>query len=451
MAMEGYLSLGGTEISNAERFQAYTRNLGILSGFQACPCPNLSMLLADPPYTTPKGDLAPWYDPNTPASEEFAGVWIQSWGGLSGSTVTREFTRSLISGATPGPIFDAERVVPVTAFLAAKSETGLAYGIAWLSSVLRAGADCEECFGDEACFLAGCPQECGSQGDMNDLWAEYSRHIYDVALVSGPTIVEKRSIRKTSNPCCTDEPGCGSCGLKTPLLAKIEFTLTAGIPWIYTQPVAIASAVAFTPPEETEDCGVNWIVLEVGETCPIPDPCPDIGGCLVDPVCVIESPPLPPVVDSPCSCVTRLTEATIDINSPPGLLPRHLDSVPIIEVSTGDAVMRRLTVRFFADPLGFGCGEPLDACRACAEITLTFAPRDSVITIDGRTQRAYVSCPGGGQDDASAFLFGPDGGPVEWPAFSCGSGLCVQVLVDDEYYSDLARVTVSLAARMEAS
>lgn len=450
MASEGYFSLGGTEITNAERWSTYTRNLGIFAS-AGCPCPNLHMLLADPSYTTPKDDRAPWYDENVPESADFAGFWVQEWKGLSGSTITREYVRNIVAGAVPNPVFDAERVVAVTGFLTARSEVGLAYGIAWLSSVLRAGADCEECTGDEACFLSGCPEECGSQTDMDELWATYSRYIYDVGLVDGPRILEKRTVRKASNPCCDTLPGCGSCGIKTSFLAKVEFTLTAGVPWIFTAPAAIASSVAFTPPEEGEGCTINWIVLEPGQTCPIVDPCPDLNDCLSDPFCQTTSPPQPPVVTSPCSCTSRLTEATIEINSPPGLLPRNLDAVPIITVNTGDADMRRLTIRFFSDPLGFGCGEPLDACRACAEITLTYAPRDAVITLDGRTQRGTVSCPGGGESDAAPYLFGPDGGPVDWPAFSCGSGLCVQVLVDGQYYSTAARVSVSLAARMDAS
>lgn len=454
MSSEAYISLGGTEIANSERFAVYSKYLGILHGMQGCPCPDLAMLLNDAPYYCPEEDLAPWYDPAVPASEEFAGVWVQEMTGVAGSTITREFTRTLTSGAIPGPSFDGERVVAVTAYLAASSEAGLSYGMSWLASALRGSTDCPsgQCIGDEMCFLAACPQECGSQNDLTEAWEANARYLFDVALVSGPTLLEKRSV------------GTG-CGEKKAMLAQIEWTMTAGIPWIFSYPQLVAEDAEFIPPVLEPGCDVVWI--PPGQ-CPTDDDCPTSAPCLSDPFCTFPLVPLPPQTPQRCSCVSRVTSATVTTEAPPGVMPRWLDMVPYIEITTGNAPMRRLTVQFFQDPFGNGC-ENLDECTACGEISFTFAPRDSTIVLDGRTQRAHVICPGGSVNDGGSFAYGrpaaaavpavppsssllsPNGGPLTWPVFTCTSGLCVQVLVDGDFYSEEARVSISLVSRQDAA
>lgn len=458
MSSEAYVSLGGTEIANAERFAVYSKYLGILHGMQGCACPDLAMLLNDAPYYCPEEDLAPWYDPVVPASEEFAGVWVQEMTGVAASTITREFTRTLTAGAIPGPSFDAERVVAVTAYLAASSEAGLSYGMSWLASALRGSADCPsgQCIGDEMCFLAACPQDCGSQNDLTQAWEANARYLFDVALVDGPSLLEKRSL------------GTG-CSGKRAMLAKVEWTMTAGIPWIFSSPQLIAADAEFCPPvlAGEGECDVVWI--RSGD-CPTDQGCPTPTGCLADPACAFPLAPLPPQTTDECSCVSRVTSASVVSEAPPGLMPKWLDMVPYIEITTGSAPLRRLTVRFYQDPFGTRCGDPgecppqdLDECTACGEINFTYAPRDSTIVLDGRTQRAKVICPGGGVNDGgdntygppssspATSVLGPDGGPLSWPVFTCNTGLCVQVLADGDFYSSEARVSISLVSRQDAA
>lgn len=459
MSSEMYVSLGGTEISNAERFSAYTSYLGILHGLQGCPCPDLAMVLGDVPYTCPKDDLAAWYDPAVPESADFAGVWIQEMTGIAGSTITREFTRSLTAGAVPGPAFDGERVVSVTAYIAAASEAALSYGLGWLASSLRGSTDCSsgQCIGDELCFLSSCPDTCGSQNEMTEAWEAAARFLFDVALVSGPILLEKRSLGR----------GCGS---KSPMLAKIEWTMTAGVPWVFSYPRLVAEGAEFTAPvlAGEGECDVVWI--PAGE-CPPADECPTAVGCVSDPMCTFPMAPQPPQTIDKCSCVSRVTSAHVEIEAPPGVMPRWLDMVPYIEVTTGDVPMRRLTVRFYQKPLADSDCDDLDECLACGEISFTYAPRDATIVLDGRTQRAKVICAGGATDDgggntygppalvagpltsspASSSLLGANGGPPSWPVFTCNTGLCIQVLVDGDFYSSQAQVSVSLVSRQDAA
>lgn len=435
MSSETFASLGGTEISNAARFQAYTRNLGILHGLQGCPCPDLAVLLDDDPYDTPLADLAPWYDSAVSESSGFAGVWIEEITGISASTITREYTRNLNIGATAGPIFDAERVMSFSAWIAADSESALSYGLAWLASALRAGGDCApgQCIGDEFCFLAACPIGPIVPDDAELVWRNASRYLYDVALVSGPEMVEKHALGT----------GCGGTQL---MLAKVQWTMTAGMPGIFSFPFQLAIDGSFTPPvlAGEDECDVVWI--PAGQ-CPPPVVC-NSPGCVNDPSCVFEVPPDAPQDSGPCSCVNRVTSATHLTAAGALTTPRWFDQVPLVQVSTGSADMRRLSIRFFSNADGL-CSH-LDDCKACGELNLVFAPRDSVVTFDGRTQRVTITCPGGLVESAERFLYGPNGQPPDWPVFTCNQDLCVQVLVDGDFYATDARVDIALVSRQDA-
>jgi hypothetical protein len=406
---------------------------------QGCPCPDLNMLLDDVPYTNPEEDNAPWYDPAVDESEDFAGVWVQQITGLQSSTITREYVRTVVNGAVPLSSFDAERVIAVTAYLAASSQQGLSYGLAWLASALRGSGDCDTnlCTLDSLCFLNSCPDFEGTQNDANDAWNEFSRYVFDVGLVAGPTMSEKRSL--------------GSCGGKQNMLAKVEWTMTAGIPWIFSQPVLVGENLEFVPPSPPvgpDFCDVNWVSAPCSFGAPGSE-CPSDSGCETDPFCSFSSPPAAPQVPSPCSCVDQITAATVQTAVAPGVMPTWLDMVPYIVINTGSAPMRRITVKFFQDPRGLGCVD-LNDCTDCGEINMTFAPRDSTVIIDGRAQSTTVICPGDTRSSGNTQMFGPAGIPLDWPVFSCSSGMCVQVLVDGDFYASDASVNVYLVSREDA-
>ncbi|MET7572954.1 hypothetical protein ABZT04_31335 [Streptomyces sp. NPDC005492] len=67
-------------------------------------CPTLTAeMLGDEPYTTPAADQAPWYDPNVPASEDFAGLLVLSMDGIDDYPVKRSVTNAVTGGGVLGP------------------------------------------------------------------------------------------------------------------------------------------------------------------------------------------------------------------------------------------------------------------------------------------------------------------------------------------------------------
>lgn len=428
MAFEGYLSLGGTEIGNVNRFGAYVRNLGIMDFRMNCNCPDLDEILDDEPYVNPTSDNAPWYDVNNPISAQFAGVWIQTVTGIDNSPISRTYTDLIGAGAITGAPYDQKREIHVTAWLAGASEQGLSYGLAWLGSALRGSGDCSFCEGDEMCILDACPEGFDTP---DSAWTEHNKTLFDVTLSSGPTVLEKKGFQHTCN------------GTK-PLLAKVEFVLTSVNPWIFSTPVDVATGLAFTD-DPTAGCDIEWIPVSSG-LCPVIDPCAQVS-------CGAGCGALTPVVNEPvsttgCACTERISSASLVASAPSDILPNWLDAVPIITITTGSAEMRRVTVRFYHNPLDRPC-EDLNVCNACSEINVTYLPADATAVIDGRMRHTTVTCAAGTESYDHVTFGGPNGAPADWPALSCGSGLCVEVLVDADHYAADARVSIALASRQD--
>lgn len=160
MAYLGWMTLGGTEIISNSRVAAYNRGVGV-----HCTCPHLPEALGDEPYRTPDGDPAPWYDQNVPESGNFWGVLGLEIHGASQSTLSTSFADRINDGAVAGAARRAPRELEFKVMLMAGTESGLSYGISWLSSALRGAACAPGCTGDSLCLLAGCPEPPIAGGD----------------------------------------------------------------------------------------------------------------------------------------------------------------------------------------------------------------------------------------------------------------------------------------------
>lgn len=425
---EGWISLGGLEIANNERYAANAAALCLPTPHDACRYPDLARVLAAAPYD---GDTtaAPWYDPAAPESAGYAGLFVTSITGLGASTRTREVTAAPAGPAIPRQAIAAPRVMQVTAWAAADSHRALRYGLAWLSAALGdpCGSGCDP--GATMCLLAEGPT-CPAPAPADDCWETLLRTLHDVATVDGPRISAEYDLTRGA-------------------AAQIEFTLTAAVPHIYRAPASITTGLAFTAPAPTDGCAVTWVPHTT--TCPEPATCAPAAGCLTDPAA--DPLPAPPTPARPAGpCLTRLHTAAAMATAAPTLVPRWLEAVPVVQISTGDAAMRRTTVRFHSSP-DTTITDPaaLDPCSALAEVNVTYLPRDVTLVIDGRLEQAYVICPGGARQSADTVLFGEDGAPFTWPAIACGSGLQVAVFTDAGHYSPAARVDVALAARQDVA
>ena len=411
-----YLELAGTEIVNSARAYAYGTDWGLPID-QCVPCDTLPGAVGDEPYTTPEDDGAPWWDPAVPESAGVLGFLGLEVSGFSTGTISRTPVQLVGDGAALGVARRRHREIAYTVMLLTSDDCAVSYGLEWLASALQ-GSACGSCSGDQACVFACCPEE-GSNGDRE------VRHLYDVGLLEGPTVTHVQEV---------DDSG---------FLVTVEFTLVAGKPWIYREPL---------------EPGSEWTMLADGAVLTVdPDQvwqrCIEPTPCLEDPQC--PPPPLPPRAPIPiadCYPSGRDTFRQSIISLSPVDQPAWLESVPVLEVVTGRRPLRRLIVNFWTNPQGGECTDITDPCNACTGMQIPYLPARSLLAVDGRVQRAVVDCPQGAVGTASTAptLYGPRGRSFEWPTFPCSTGLCIEILSLDVTTAPDARARVLMVPRSDA-
>jgi hypothetical protein len=167
----GYLRFNNTEIANNQRVVAYLAgnpDLGIpglrlptTSVLPNCGCDTINLVCepgAGPggAYTTPRGDNAPWFDPDVPDSEDFAGLFVTEVTGFD-STVKRDFSDGAIDGGSLGPLRLAGRCITVTGWLRARTCCGAEYGLRWLQEALLGTGACDDCGYGDLYMIRCCP------------------------------------------------------------------------------------------------------------------------------------------------------------------------------------------------------------------------------------------------------------------------------------------------------
>lgn len=462
MAYHGFMALGGVEVLNNSRVTTYARHLGI-SGVGCDDCPDLAGALETPPYSTPMGDDAPWYDPNVPESVRFGGFLSLSVEGLDSSTATRTPTALLGEGSSIGPVRRAHREISVEAVAVAADDCAMSYGLSWLASMLR-GSQCgtANCGGDELCLFSCCPSCAGTfigpldtspritdtsclpdaDAATRGIVAPFEtkcgdsqlRTLFDVGVLSGPSVTSRRRL-----------PGVGCFGGSGGVIATVNWILVAGRPYLYHPVLPV-------DPQRLPLCGPL-----PAPPVPIPTPCPPGVDCTSDPNCLGPVlPPLPPVPVDPCFTPTPPNAARSVIHIPVSTLsPAYLEKVPIITIRTGASPVRSTTIRFYINPARTECNpDDLDPCTACATVVIPFIPAQSVFLLDGRVERALIDCTDSagnsnfGAQDVPA-LFGDNGRLFTWPIFECNVDICVEILADPAYCGE-ATITVQMAARADA-
>lgn len=162
-------------------------------------------------YNSPAGDPAPWYDPLLPSSADFLGFYASDVTGYDASHVTRDTDER--GGFLGGASFQAEnsggRVHKWTGLLLAATPAGLQYGKRWLESQL--GAICESC--------ATCDSAVRVMSPGTGTWEDGRYLEYEVATTAGPVYKD------------LDEYAC-----------QVEFTLVAGNPYLYKEPINVVAA-----------------------------------------------------------------------------------------------------------------------------------------------------------------------------------------------------------------
>ncbi|MEZ0073629.1 hypothetical protein [Planotetraspora sp. GP83] len=441
--LDTYLLLGDTEIANHARLDAYLQSVGSpLTTREACGCPTFTaQLVGDQPYTTPQADAAPWWDPNVPASAEFAGLMVLEVAGLGDHPVKRTVTTAVAGGAALGPPRVQPRTIVVTALVLGSTCCGVDYGLNWLARALEGCGtpkcgDCPSaaCGGTDLTVYNCCPSE---SLDVEEFTARHRRTLRRVALVDGPTVVAR------AGDGCTTGDGC-STGAD---ILTVEFTLTAATPWLWADPVPILDAAI--PRDSSNNC-IQWCV-HPSANCPGPcalAACPEPPVLCSDPTCRTPTPPSPPPPDT-CFCQALAPDVQcfdLDRSS----RARWFPDAPVIVIDAGAAALRRLTVTFYertAAQAGMTCAQIADAGR-CAPHSVyhaAYVPGGGTLTLDGQVGRATVTCQG--VTETSPDVFGRDGAPPSWRLLECNA-FCVCISSDPLFTPAAdATVSISLSAR----
>lgn len=418
------MDLAGQEIVNSARAAVYAARAGL--SVKCEPCMSVADAVGDDPYEDPVTDGAPWYDPTQPESAEFLGVLGLGVAGTGSAPVSRSPVALIGDGSALGPLRRTHREVAFTVGLITQSQAALSYALAWLASALRGGACAgAACQGDEMCMFSACPgSTLGAAGLVGDTEL---RHLFDVGLLDGPTLGEVKEF---------------SSGL---LVAEVTFTVAAGKPWIYREPLVSLSN--------------DWVSLAAGDSLTfdpdsVYDQCAAPTPCLDDPLCPAPVlPPRPPVPVSPCYPTGSARFARTVVQLDALAAPDWLEMVPVLSVATGSLAMRRLIVRFWANPQNLPPDQVTDPCSACLDISVAYLPAGSTFTLDARVQRASVDCPTGvlGSATSTPVVYGPQGQQFEWPVFSCPTGLMIEILSAWDTTAPESRARVELIPRQDAA
>jgi len=431
----GWIAFAGSELANTARARAYADRYGVQV---ACPpCDGLEQVLGWPYYETPEADDAPWWDPSRPESGQLLGVWCTGADGFQSAPTARTVTDLPGGGGILSGLRTPHREVRLQFQVLALGDCAASYALGYLSAALK-GRLCrpDACGGDVMCMYACCPG-CTPPSGADRLPGEQElRTMYDVGVIDGPS--------ETAREYLPGSAGCGpqGCDPGVPVLLTVEVTLALANPWIYCQPT---------------DASGGWVDLSHGSFVPDYDPdaiyaqCASVAAspCPSDPNC--PPPPFPFFPALPanaCYPTGAMAAQRTLLTVAPDHVPDWWESVPVVTIETGETDLRRLTVRFYSNPLGIPCTEQdPDPCSACADLNIAYLPKRSTVVLDGRQLRASMSCPGG---SGRPVMTGPQGSSFSWPVFGCGGGWCVE-LVAQSPVDGSARVRVEIAARVDAA
>lgn len=465
MALDWYLALDQVEIANHARLSQYLGTVGSpLDSVTACGCETFTAaLVGDDPYTDPAADEAPWWDPNIPASAEFAGMLVLSVDGLDDHPMQRAVSNAVAGGAVFGPARPQARTITITGVLLGSTCCGVAYGLSWLSAALD-GARCGRppgCAGTDLTLFNCCPSE---ELDAEVFAERHRRTLRRVGLTDGPRVLAR------AGDGCT---GTGGCAVGADILT-VEIVLTAATPWLWTDPVPVADLPV--PVDDSGEC-ITWCVhrgpdqtpstvcVELTDSCPpgsVSVPFADGGGCETawpdaeelpddpcagacrlaacpDPAAECGAPecrtPAPPVPPPPQTCYCQaLAVNTVCAELDLTTRPAWFAGAPIITVESGSGELRNLTITLYErtpELEGLSCEELAEEsrCDPHSVYHVGYLPPGAVLTLDGQVGRALVDC-GTGQGPVTApDVWGRDGNPPTWRPLDC-SAYCVCIESD---------------------
>jgi hypothetical protein len=246
----------------------------------------------------------------------------------------------------------------------------------------------------------------------------YERTMHEVRCIEGPIEIQTLPLKSAG------------------AMRLVEFTLIAGKPWGFS-----ATQTLIPPTKMSEFDTFEW----PGEDdCPVVEVVP-----IVDPDCLVPPPP-PRPPEIPAACI--ITEPTVQrywFAIPAEQVSLWHDSVPRITIASGANAIRQVRVRAYPNPFDWqsDAGElPVDPCSWCSEFVLSYLPAYTELTVDAIVERAFAAVDGGPSQPADTLLYATDGGPMSWPALSCGIGYVFSIDVPELLLDDVT-ITFEIARK----
>lgn len=447
-AAGGWAALNDVEIVNSQRTTDYIKNFGLpVSISQGCWCTSIKDLLDCPPasgttetegYEYPSTDPAPWYSDGIPESGDFLGFLPIEFEGL-GSTYTREVTPTINGGGVLGRLRAEPRTLTWRGLLFGRTCCAAEYGLRWLTSRLAAASGCAGCTGAQLDMLYCCvdvdvnESECaaGDAPPINpQMFSDAFRSFYKVGLVEGPRKLSDRVLGCTG---CTQkrvssEGRCAGCtgvdGIPCPggaCMIEVEFSLVAGNPYMFRDPVTVCEKKFIDAPcTDCDDPNLDqWKYVAPGEKCRNPLDCGQFANssCLIDPDnpdCNPDDLPVIPEFTDPCGGCDPIDERVVCCNIDDSVYGEFFDGVLSVEIYSGDQVLRNVSINVFENPQERDCDDPvaIDRCHKCDSLKVRYVPKFSTLRIDGVNRRVELECPGSNIQPAEALTTSPFSFPV---------------------------------------
>ena len=374
----GYLAIDAVEVINIARTADYIKQF----------LPGTDMLCTDDveALRSARGagayidiSAAPWFRDARHASGNFYGFWPISVTGAEDATRSIEVEELMGEGAVQSAPRHGSREIRFVVWAIAGDEESLSYGISWLKDVLN-----DNCLDN------------GGLGCFDRVVQMYlSMPTEETAADRMRTYVRVQTLESVK--LMKQIPS------KTARIMQLEFTLSTGSPWMFTNPYRVISDMSMTAflTSHTDPAGEDCSQVDVSYNDYIDDPY----------YTAISRPPRPVVIKPPqLADIDTWWRRTVQI--PDHQSDRPGQMVPVLAISTSTNDLRQLRIRFYPS------SGSLSGCGYVGEFLVAYLPTNSTMILDGRRREASV-IRNGKRVPGAHLLFGSDGRPFVWPVMSC--------------------------------
>lgn len=388
MAYNGWVMFNGTELVNVSRTAQLAKALGINTvRVQPNSVQWIQAALGEPDYDDVTE--APWYDPDVPASAEFAGILPLDFAGLNDSSASSTPVEYIGDGGNLGRLRSSTLAIVVSGVLVASTQRGIEYGKRWADRILRGTSTKPNCAGADLTYF------------------RYKG-------LDSP-IVHRRNVKLTRGAVITRERST-SCAV----MWWTTFTLTAGDSYEYGAPQPQFTGLGEADPGPgAVGPGVvtkGLLTLLAWQTCPDYDYSP-----IQDPLnpSLAAGPEMPDFLPSgwPLGPGTLFYRRWVRVAP---VEPSPLNVIPIFEVST---TVEARGVKLSVYPASVANTEQ---CDPLFSVVLSYLPAGGTVYVDSEEKAVYF-WDGGSEAvrRADGVSFSPAAGPVDWTAFNDPDGFLV--------------------------